>query len=162
MVRSLPPLTEEKIYQLLATIEDPELAPVTMAELGMIAGVRIEENKVLVPLLPTYVGCPAFTMLAHEVERVLKPVVGERWIQVVMAHDPPWSSQRITAEGRRKLVALGIAPPPLAHEPGAEWLPPCPFCGSAHTRRENHFGSTACRSLFYCYGCNNPFEGMKP
>lgn len=162
MVRSLSQLTMEKIYQLLATIEDPELAPVTMAELGMIAGIRIEENEVLVQILPTYVGCPAFTMLTHEVEQVLKPVVGLRSIQVVMAHDPPWSSRRITAEGRRKLNALGIAPPPISQESGAEWLPPCPFCGSVHTRRENHFGSTACRSLFYCYGCNNPFEGMKP
>jgi ring-1,2-phenylacetyl-CoA epoxidase subunit PaaD len=149
---------------------DPELPMLTLDDLGIIRDVRAEGGRVVVSLTPTYSGCPALAEIGADVARRLAasgyPRAG---IETVLA--PPWSSDWITPAGRRKLAAAGIAPPGLAPARGPGPVPltlaarppavACPACGSADTERAAAFGATACRDLYRCRACREPFEHVK-
>ncbi|MFI9272822.1 1,2-phenylacetyl-CoA epoxidase subunit PaaD [Kitasatospora sp. NPDC052896] len=150
-------------------VPDPELPVLTLADLGVLAGVeRADGGAVTVWLTPTYSGCPAVAEMAADVATRLE-AAGFPDVRVRLRLDPPWSSDQITPAGRAKLAAAGIAPPgPAAAGPTPVRLGPtrlaavaCPQCGSTETEELSRFGSTACKALWRCRSCREPFEHLK-
>ena len=178
----LPELVER-----VGAVVDPEIPVLTIADLGILRGVRSgEDGRVVVDITPTYSGCPALDAIAADVRRVLAEA-GHPDAEVRTVLHPAWTTDWITPAGRRALAAYGIAPPgparsgggpvPLTLErrapqqsgggPGAlGGLAPgevsCPHCGSPDTRESSRFGSTACKSLWVCRACREPFDAVKP
>ncbi|MCL6631004.1 MAG: phenylacetate-CoA oxygenase subunit PaaJ [Alicyclobacillus herbarius] len=150
------------LQQALTDVKDPEIPALSIVELGMVNHVTFADGKATVELTPTFLGCPALSIIQHQVERRLAQVDGVSSVEVKFVFHPPWTTERISAEGREKLRDFGIAPPPCALAAGRMEKPKCPYCGSDQTRLENLFGPTACRSLYYCEQCRQPFEAMKP
>ncbi|MBO8172187.1 MAG: phenylacetate-CoA oxygenase subunit PaaJ [Bacillaceae bacterium] len=153
---------EEKVRDKVQEVKDPEITSVSLIEMGMLDDIEVNGSKATVKLIPTYLGCPALDMMEKDVVKAVSEIDGIDEVDVIFVKDPIWTSDRITPEGREKLKEFGIAPPPLhAHEQGA-WEIECPYCGSTRTVLDNMFGPTACRSIFYCNKCKNPFEAIKP
>jgi ring-1,2-phenylacetyl-CoA epoxidase subunit PaaD len=163
--------------EIAAAVPDPELPMVTLADLGILRGVAAEgEQLVVVTITPTYSGCPALREIAHDLRHRLSQA-GFMDVTVRTELAPAWSSDWITAEGRSKLRAAGIAPPhpaPSGHPargPGgpvpltltATRREPvgCPRCGSLDTTQTAAFSATACKALFRCESCREPFEYVK-
>lgn len=149
------------VEMLVGAVDDPELPHVTIGELGIVRSVEIDGRSVRVRLTPTYTGCPATEQIQADVEAAVVAAGFDPAVEFVMS--PPWSTDDISAEGRAKLAAAGIAPPvPAADGPVHLDLPvPCPQCGSRRTRLTSAFGATACKSLHRCDGCRQPFESFK-
>ncbi|ADG05962.1 1,2-phenylacetyl-CoA epoxidase subunit PaaD [Kyrpidia tusciae] len=145
------------VRQALNEVKDPEIPTLSIVELGMVYSVEAGEEEVRVRLMPTFVGCPALDIIRRDVENKVQSATGIP-VKVDYVLDEPWTTERITPEGREHLASFGIAPPM------AEWWekPPCPFCGAPETEVENLFGPTACRAIYYCTRCRQPFEGFKP
>jgi ring-1,2-phenylacetyl-CoA epoxidase subunit PaaD len=149
---------------------DPELPMLTLDDLGILRDVRSDGDRVVVSLTPTYSGCPALAEIGADVARRLA-AAGYPGAAVRTVLSPPWTSDWITPAGRRKLAAAGIAPPgpAPAHGPGPMPLAlttrpaalACPACGSADTEQTAAFGATACRDLYRCQACREPFEHVK-
>ncbi|MFE9424927.1 1,2-phenylacetyl-CoA epoxidase subunit PaaD [Kitasatospora sp. NPDC006697] len=154
------------VAEIAGAVPDPELPMLTLAELGVLAGVEERTDGVTVWLTPTYSGCPAIAEMAADVDRRLR-AAGVAGAEVRLRLDPPWSTDSITEGGRAKLAAAGIAPPGPAGPPGLLTLGPtrravhCPQCGSGDTEELSRFGSTACKALWRCRACREPFERMK-
>jgi ring-1,2-phenylacetyl-CoA epoxidase subunit PaaD len=153
-----------------AAVPDPELPMLTLADLGILRGVAAEGDAVVVTITPTYSGCPAMREIAHDLRARLGRA-GFADVTVRTALAPPWTSDWITAEGRRKLREAGVAPPgpapgapagpvPLTLGP-ARRRPVCPRCGSADTTQTAAFSGTACKALYRCEACREPFEHVK-
>ncbi|GGL15653.1 1,2-phenylacetyl-CoA epoxidase subunit PaaD [Mangrovihabitans endophyticus] len=153
-----------------AAVTDPELPMLTLADLGILRGVEESAGAVTVRITPTYSGCPAMEAIRADLIGALRRA-GHRRVEVRTVLDPPWSTDWITPQGRRKLAAAGIAPPgpaprrspgPVPLTLGARPAPvPCPRCGQPDTERLAAFGATACRELRRCPGCREPFEHVK-
>jgi ring-1,2-phenylacetyl-CoA epoxidase subunit PaaD len=156
--------TRNQILAALDAVKDPEIPVVSIVEMGLIAEVEVREGAVRVKITPTFAGCPAVDVMRAEAERRLREL-GMPEVTVEVTFDPPWDSNRISAEGRRKLREFGLAPPrPYS---GALvlvqlTLVECPHCGSSDTRLESAFGPTLCRAIHYCYHCRQSFEQFKP
>jgi ring-1,2-phenylacetyl-CoA epoxidase subunit PaaD len=149
----------------LAEVADPEIPVVSVVDLGMVEDVEVGPGGVRVELLPTFVGCPALELIRGAVETRLRAF--GRPVDVRFAFRVPWSSDRITADGRNKLRAAGLAPPDPTGSDGpmlVQLASPvrCPHCNSPRTVLENAFGSTQCRAIHYCTACRQPFERFKP
>ncbi len=146
----------------VAAVLDPEIPVVTIEDLGILRDVRIDgTGRVEVDITPTYSGCPAMDAIRADVETVVR-AAGHDEVTVRLVLAPAWSTDRITAEGAAKLVAYGIAPP--AHTAAAVPVAlsvRCPQCGSADTRETSRFGSTACKALWVCRSCREPFDSFK-
>ncbi len=146
-----------------AGVEDPELPPLTIEDLGILRSVRMDNGIVEVAISPTYSGCPAMTEIGVAIRAaVLAAGIAHVRIKHVLA--PAWTTDWLTQAARQKLLDIGIAPP----EPGAgpetffgHTDPACPRCQSADTERLGAFGSTACKSLHRCRRCAEPFEAFK-
>lgn len=163
------PTAEERVWAELSTIADPEIPAISLVDLGVIGSVRVDEDAVRVELLPTFVGCPAIGVMQERIhERLEKLEMAER-VEVEISFDPPWTSDRITPEGRERLRMSGFAPPvlgPMAVPSGLDELTvlsvaECPYCGSTNTTMENPFGPTLCRAIYHCADCRQPFEQFK-
>ncbi len=148
------PVDEATVRSALAEVMDPELPMVSIVDLGMVGRVAVGADAIEVELLPTFIGCPALELIRSSVEQRLDAF--DRPLRVVSRYAPPWSADRITAEGRAALRSAGIAPP----APDGEVS--CPLCDSARVTMDNAFGPTQCRSLYYCRDCRQPFEAIKP
>jgi ring-1,2-phenylacetyl-CoA epoxidase subunit PaaD len=148
-----------EVLALLNTVKDPEMPAVSLVELGMVHKLEVNQGLVHVELIPTFVGCPALELMRRNVEKAMREIDHITSVEVKFVLDIPWSSERITPEGREKLRQSGIQTG--LSKKSVEIAPPCPYCGSKHTQLENVFGPTACRSMFYCNNCHQPFEGMK-
>lgn len=150
-------------YEAAAAVTDPELPAVTIADLGVLRDVRtLPTGAVEVDITPTYSGCPALETIRSEVETALRRAgFADVHVRTVLA--PAWTTDMITEAGRRKLFEAGIAPPgprpsrPVAVELGIT----CPNCRSSRTRELSRFGSTACKALWTCVDCGEPFERFK-
>jgi ring-1,2-phenylacetyl-CoA epoxidase subunit PaaD len=158
-----------RAWEIAAAVPDPELPALTVADLGILREITIEEDRLIVYLTPTYSGCPALHHMRREVATRLA-AAGFAGTEVRAMLSPPWSTDMITADGRRKLAEAGIAPPrsvPTTGGPVPLTLfaagPPvaCPRCGSADTERTAAFSSTACKDLRRCRACGEPFEHVK-
>jgi ring-1,2-phenylacetyl-CoA epoxidase subunit PaaD len=153
--------------EIAAAVPDPELPMVTVADLGILRDVAAEAGRLVVTITPTYSGCPALREIAHDLRHRLSRA-GFAEVTVRTALAPAWSSDWITAEGHRKLRAAGVAPPnpapqgPVPLTLGGRREPvPCPRCGSADTTQTAAFSATACKALFRCEACREPFEYVK-
>lgn len=158
-----------KVWDALARVMDPEIPLLSVADLGMVRAVRIKNGQIEVALAPTYSGCPATEMIVRDVRAGLA-AAGYADVRVELSYAPAWTSDWITVAGREKLRAAGIAPP--AHGAGegvgaqpirfAAREPLCPHCGSSRVERLSAFGSTACKALYRCRDCREPFDYFKP
>ncbi|WP_338779609.1 1,2-phenylacetyl-CoA epoxidase subunit PaaD [Metabacillus sp. FJAT-52054] len=153
---------KDKILTVLQTVKDPEIPSVSVIDLGMIESVHYESGIATVKALPTFMGCPALEIIKKNIVSAIMELEDIQSVQVDFIYSPPWTSDRITDEGRERLKEFGIAPPPVFFEETGMWKVDCPYCGSGYTTLENIFGPTACRSILYCKSCKNPFEAMKP
>ena len=172
----------QRARQIAETVPDPELPMLTLADLGVLREVQITpDGTVIASLTPTYSGCPAIAPMRAQVAAQLREAGFER-VQIRTVLSPPWTTDWITAEGRRKLAQHGIAPPtstaghatatstaaatqpvPLAMPTLRRPAPvvPCPQCGSADTEQTSRFGATPCKALWRCRACLEPFEYVK-
>jgi ring-1,2-phenylacetyl-CoA epoxidase subunit PaaD len=146
-----------------ASVPDPEIPCVTVADLGILRSVEIEDGVAVARLTPTYSGCPAVLAIELAVEAALRQAGFEARIERVLS--PAWTTDWITEEGREKLRAYGIAPPVKASNSiralFGETEIACPKCGSLETERLAEFGSTACKALWRCTACREPFDYFK-
>lgn len=148
-----------QVWKALEEVYDPELPTLSLVELGMVHEVAVADSEVHVKLIPTFVGCPALEIMRHQVERRLRELTDIGIVQVEFVFDTPWTSSHIRASGREKLEKFGIAPPPASFSPTT--APDCPYCGAEGAEVVSVFGPSACRSVFYCKNCQQPFEGIK-
>ncbi|MCB9435668.1 MAG: phenylacetate-CoA oxygenase subunit PaaJ [Anaerolineales bacterium] len=159
---------DAQIWQLLESVSDPEIPVISVVDMGIIQGVAVSaDGTVQVSMTPTFAGCPALEMMQADIRAALEGAGYER-VQIDVVLNPPWTSERISTEGRRKLKEFGLAPPPPMQGgvDGAMLLfldaIGCPFCDSTNTRLESPFGPTLCRAIYYCNNCHQPFELFKP
>jgi ring-1,2-phenylacetyl-CoA epoxidase subunit PaaD len=174
--------TLTRAWSVLEAVPDPEIPVVSIRELGILRDVRRAADGALeVVITPTYSGCPAMSQIAEDIGRALDAAQLTPY-RVVTVLAPAWTTDWITAGAREKLRVYGIAPPTgdcgsPAHAPAAPQekalrfvpravpalpAPSCPRCGSAHTERLAQFGSTACKALYRCLDCREPFDYFKP
>jgi ring-1,2-phenylacetyl-CoA epoxidase subunit PaaD len=148
-----------------AAVLDPEVPVLTIEDLGVLRDVTVDERGgVVVTITPTYSGCPAMDAIRHDVEDAVRGA-GFEYVEVRTVLSPAWSTDWMTESGREALADSGIAPPPAARPAGAPVLVQlsvrCPQCGSARTREASRFGSTACKSMWVCEDCREPFDHFK-
>ncbi len=154
----------KELWDLLDQVKDPEVPVLSIWDLGILRDVEREGDRVVVTITPTYSGCPAMNTISDDVIEALQ-ANGYDDVEVKTKLSPAWSSEWMSPEGRRKLRNYGIAPPEDA-ELDEDGLTPdahaqCPHCSSRNTRRISEFGSTACKALFQCNDCNEPFDYFK-
>ncbi|MEJ8823813.1 1,2-phenylacetyl-CoA epoxidase subunit PaaD [Variovorax humicola] len=159
-------------WDVLASVLDPEVPAVSVRDLGIVRDVIEHDDGLEIVLTPTYSGCPATEVIEHDVLAAVD-AAGLGPARVSLRRAPAWTTDWISAEGRRKLAEYGIAPPGPAtsqeaapvrffgRRSEAEKLA-CPRCGSFHTERLAAFGSTACKAIYRCLTCKEPFEHFKP
>jgi ring-1,2-phenylacetyl-CoA epoxidase subunit PaaD len=153
------------IRRAVAAVADPELRVLTIADLGILRGVETAaDGRVTVTITPTYTGCPAMDVIRRDIVAAAR-AAGAAAVEVRTELSPPWSTDWISADGRAKLAAAGIAPPTGRRaQPATVRLTltmRCPKCGSPDTEELSRFGSTACKSLWRCRACQEPFEAIK-
>lgn len=158
-------VTERTIRAALTEVADPEIPVVSIVDLGIVDEVRVAPDGIRVVLLPTFVGCPALELIREAVEGRLRGF--GRPVDVRFEYRVPWTSDRITADGRRRLRASGFAPPAPVEDASPVLVQlmtpvPCPHCGSGRTVLESAFGPTQCRAIYHCATCRQPFEAFKP
>jgi len=156
--------TRERALEIAGAVPDPELPVLTIADLGVLRDVAVMgEGTVEVTITPTYSGCPAMDVIRQDVEAALAEA-GFAEVRVRTALAPAWTTDWISERGRAALQEYGIAPParrgsgPVALTLAVR----CPRCGSLETREISRFGSTACKALWQCRSCAEPFDHVKP
>ena len=152
------PSPEHAIMAALRQVPDPEIPAVSVVDLGIVRHV----SRAGVAITPTYTGCPATQVIERDIRQALD-AAGFAGVPVRIELSPPWTTDWITAEGRAKLTAYGIAPPPpgVGH-PSLNSRPvPCPRCGSEDIEELSRFGSTPCKALWRCRSCAEPFDRFK-
>lgn len=167
------PVPTETIWQWLSEVPDPEIPVLSLTDLGVIRAVRWEGEQLVVTVTPTYTGCPATAVINLDIESKLRGC-GIREIKLEQQLSPPWTTDWLSNEGRRKLRRYGIAPP--QHEtthPGqgngridrlmgqGSLVVACPRCGSNNTEKISQFGSTPCKAAYRCRDCLEPFDYFK-
>lgn len=160
---------EQRVWDALAKIADPEIPAISVVDLGVIGSVSVDAERVRVEVLPTFVGCPAVDVIRSQIAQRLGELNVAPGVEVAVTFSPPWTSERITPAGRERLRLSGFAPPVTApagigdglDELAVLPLAECPYCGSRNTTLENPFGPTLCRAIYHCADCRQPFEQMK-
>ncbi len=163
-------LTPDEVLGWLHEVKDPEVPVLSVVELGVVRNVHIDGEQVTVDITPTYSGCPALHVMEEEIlAEIRSHGVSDVRVKTVFAE--AWTTDWMTAESKEKLRAYGIAPPahvdpdasPLVQlRRGAAHAIPCPFCGSHATTLRSEFGSTACKAIYSCTECRQPFDYFKP
>lgn len=159
-------MTAEQAWEVLARVADPEIPVISVTELGIVRDVRADDDTVEVVVTPTYSGCPATEVIEQSIAAALREA-GARDVRIETRLAPAWTTDWIAPAAQEKLRRYGIAPPgasarageqPLAFVPRVD----CPLCGSRNTERLSQFGATACKALYRCRDCREPFEYFKP
>lgn len=156
----------EKIWSILETVTDPEVPVLTIIDLGIVRGVNINGPQVEVVITPTYSGCPAMDVISMNIRLALMEA-GIKNAVIRQVLSPAWTTDWMSEAGKEKLKAYGIAPPQykaVVCEPelfGKEEAIQCPRCNSYNTRLVSQFGSTACKALYQCNDCHEPFDYFK-
>ncbi len=153
----------QRAWDVAASVVDPEIPVLSIADLGVLRDVAVNDGEVEVAITPTYSGCPAMNMIALEIELALERE-GFRNSKVRTVLSPAWTTDWMSEDGRRKLRDYGIAPPLAAGSRralfGAQQVA-CPQCGSGDTEVLSEFGSTSCKALWRCKSCREPFDYFK-
>jgi ring-1,2-phenylacetyl-CoA epoxidase subunit PaaD len=153
----------QRAWEIAATVVDPEIPVLTIADLGVLRDVAVHDGRIEVAITPTYSGCPAMNMITVEIELALERE-GFRNAKVRTVLSPAWTTDWMSEDGRRKLAEYGIAPPVAASSRralfGVEQVK-CPQCGSDDTEVLSEFGSTSCKALWRCKSCREPFDYFK-
>lgn len=145
---------------IVAAVRDPELRVVTIEELGILRGVTERDGRVSVTITPTYSGCPAMDAIRADIAAALA-AGGYHDVTIDTVLATPWTTDWISQEGRAKLAAAGIAPPAPSTTVALTLTVRCPRCGSPDTEQLSRFGSTACKALWRCRACGDPFDQVK-
>lgn len=152
-----------RAWDAAASVVDPEIPVLTIADLGVLRDVALTGDRVEVAITPTYSGCPAMNMIALEIDLALERA-GFRQSKVRTVLSPAWTTDWMSEDGRQKLRAYGIAPPQASNSRralfGAQAVA-CPQCGSENTELLSEFGSTSCKALWRCKACREPFDYFK-
>lgn len=154
----------KEIYTILKRVTDPEIPVLSLLDMGVVRSVKVEDKKVFIEITPTYSGCPAMDVMAEDVIAALNQEGYKAEVSLVLS--PAWTTDWITEEGRQKLEEYGIAAP-LDEQAdklallGRSKLVKCTNCGSTNTKMVSQFGSTACKALFKCEDCLEPFDYFK-
>ncbi len=152
---------KEAVFEVLKEVKDPEIPVLSVVDMGIVRRVAITpEGQVRVTITPTYSGCPAMNVIAMQIRMQLM-AAGYRDVIVETVLSPPWTTAWMSEEGKRKLREYGIAPPRGREQEEANLPVPCPRCGSTHTEQISRFGSTACKALYRCLDCLEPFDYFK-
>jgi ring-1,2-phenylacetyl-CoA epoxidase subunit PaaD len=149
-----------RLYELLSSVADPEIPVLTLQDLGVLRDVSVAEGKVTVTITPTYAGCPAMDTMRADIESTLARA-GYSQVSVQQTLSPAWTTDWMTPAGREKLRAYGIAPPLNTGCGQADGCIECPQCNSSNVKKISEFGSTACKALFQCQDCREPFDYFK-
>lgn len=153
---------EELVWERLSLIPDPEIPVISILELGIVRDVHYDGEMLEIIITPTYTGCPAMNLFVAEIKAAMHDQ-GFDNLKVTTVYSPAWTTDLIPADAMERLKKYGIAPPvkgsddPFAQPPAI----PCPHCGSEHTSLVSQFGATACKSLYTCNDCKEPFEYFK-
>ncbi|WP_459212481.1 1,2-phenylacetyl-CoA epoxidase subunit PaaD [Aquimarina rhabdastrellae] len=157
-------MIDHTLITILEKVSDPEIPVLSIMDMGVVRSAQWKENKVEVSITPTYSGCPAMDVLAEDIKAAFneKGIISE--VKLVLA--PAWTTDWITARGRKALEDYGIAAPLDAEADkeallGNKKIIKCPQCGSTETKMISQFGSTACKALFQCETCQEPFDYFK-
>lgn len=154
--------TNAAIWSILETVMDPEVPVLSVVDLGVIRAIAKDGQQITVTITPTYTGCPAMDMIAMQIRMALMAAGYEPIIKTILS--PAWTTDWMTEKGKQQLKAYGIAPPVGKSIDAAyleELVVPCPQCQSTHTVLISQFGSTACKALFKCEECKEPFDYFK-
>jgi ring-1,2-phenylacetyl-CoA epoxidase subunit PaaD len=160
-MKMIPPSV---IYKWLEDVKDPEIPVLSLVDLGVITNVEVSEEKVVVEMTPTFVGCPALDIMKEDIASVLKGH-GVQNVEVRVSFATPWTSDRISDKGKTALKSFGLAPPPsmkIIEDLDVLVHAACPRCEGTNTEIRNTFGPTLCRSIHYCFDCREAFEQFKP
>lgn len=158
---------ERRALEALSRVKDPEMPVIDIRELGILRAVSLrDDGTVVVDITPTYSGCPAMETIEEEIRNELASD-GFSKVEIRRVLSPPWTTDWISDEGKRKLKEFGIAPPAgsasdLVSIGGRDSAVECPYCGSKRTSSKSPFGPTSCKALYFCEGCHQPFEYLKP
>jgi len=159
-------ISKEKIWKLLEEVYDPEVPVLSVIDLGIVRDVRINDDEIEIVITPTYSGCPAMDVITMSIKMILLET-GYKKIKITSVLSPAWTTDWMSEHGKEKLKAFGIAPPTtkqqvchteLFHEGEAIQ---CPHCNSYNTKLVSQFGSTACKALYVCENCREPFDYFK-
>ncbi len=157
----VPPIEgfREAVFSLLEEVCDPEVPVLSILDLGIVRDVKLNDDEVEVIITPTYSGCPAMDAISMDIR--LKLIEhGYKKIKITSVLTPVWTTDWMTEAGKQKLEAYGIAPPKRGYNNEDE-MPECPQCKSANTKLLSQFGSTACKALYQCNDCKEPFDYFK-
>ncbi|PKP50536.1 MAG: phenylacetate-CoA oxygenase subunit PaaJ [Bacteroidetes bacterium HGW-Bacteroidetes-12] len=158
--------TPQQIWDFLSEIPDPEIPVITLVDLGVLREIEILSDKIIVTITPTYSGCPAMKLFEDEIIKKLH-AEGIENVELKMVYSPAWTTDWMSDEALKKLNKYGIAPPVkgsndkgVLFENGPK-IVPCPQCHSKNTVLKSQFGSTACKALYQCEDCLEPFDYFK-
>lgn len=161
-------VAQQEAWDILATVYDPELPVLSVVDLGIVRNVQVtsDEGELEITITPTYTGCPAMDVISMNIQAALA-AAGFKGIVVKQVLSPAWTTDWMTENGKNKLMAYGIAPPQYSQAvctPDSfreEEAIQCPLCRSYNTRMVSRFGSTACKALYQCNDCKEPFDYFK-
>lgn len=158
-------ITEDQIWQWLEEVTDPEIPVLTVVDMGVVRAVDITTPNLVVTITPTYSGCPAMNEIEENIKTKLKEE-GLENVEVKTQISPPWTTDWMTDKGKQKLSEYGIAPPEGSSSDksvlfGKPKQVKCPHCGSMETTMVSQFGSTACKAMYKCNTCLEPFDYFK-
>jgi ring-1,2-phenylacetyl-CoA epoxidase subunit PaaD len=158
---------QQRAWDIAATVVDPEIPVLTIADLGILRNVDVQGNSVTVTITPTYSGCPAMDAIRDDVYAAFKKE-GYADVHVDLVLAPAWTTDWMTEAGKQKLQEYGIAPPTGHSKAGGHSGPvrlslavKCPQCNSLNTKELTRFGSTSCKALYVCQDCKEPFDYFK-
>ncbi|WP_018768760.1 1,2-phenylacetyl-CoA epoxidase subunit PaaD [Arthrobacter sp. 162MFSha1.1] len=158
---------QQRAWDIAATVVDPEIPVLTIADLGILRNVDVQGNSVTVTITPTYSGCPAMDAIRDDVYAAFKKE-GYQDVHVDLVLAPAWTTDWMTEAGKQKLQQYGIAPPTGHSKAGGHSGPvrlslavKCPQCNSLNTKELTRFGSTSCKALYVCQDCKEPFDYFK-
>jgi ring-1,2-phenylacetyl-CoA epoxidase subunit PaaD len=156
-------ITKEDLWKLMETVYDPEIPVLSVIDLGIVRDINIQKEEIEIKITPTYSGCPAMDVIAMNIRMAL---IKEGFTSIKISHQlsPAWTTDWMTEAGKQKLKSYGIAPP-SAKTFDKNYLETlvveCPLCRSKNTRLISQFGSTACKALYQCLNCREPFDYFK-
>lgn len=155
-------LNKEEIITQIESIPDPEIPVISIKELGILRDIEFKDSSCLVTITPTYNGCPAMGMIEDQIKEILNNA-GVKNVKVALSYSPAWTTDWMSNEAKEKLRVYGIAPPThsscLKNFENVDVA--CPRCGSHKTTLISRFGSTACKALYKCEDCKEPFDHFK-